>query len=102
MAPDLKRKVDATRAARQAREEEIRKQIDAQVWFFFPLSPSEIAFYWLSFSLHVERSGGATSRPDSFYRRSVSELISFLTKIAIAQSPETTKPLWADQPPSRK
>jgi hypothetical protein len=31
MAPDLKRKVDATRTARQAREAEMKKQIDAQV-----------------------------------------------------------------------
>ena len=31
MAPDLKRKVDASRAARQAREAVMKKQIDAQV-----------------------------------------------------------------------
>jgi len=31
MAPDLKRKVDAARAARQAREVAMEKQIDAQI-----------------------------------------------------------------------
>ncbi|KAF8162920.1 hypothetical protein B0H34DRAFT_693446 [Crassisporium funariophilum] len=31
MAPDLRRKVDATRAARLAREAEMKKQVDAQV-----------------------------------------------------------------------
>ncbi|KAF8061539.1 hypothetical protein FPV67DRAFT_284213 [Lyophyllum atratum] len=31
MAPDLRRKVDAARAARTARESEMKKQVDAQV-----------------------------------------------------------------------
>lgn len=31
MAPDLRRKVDANRAARLAREAEMKKQVDAQV-----------------------------------------------------------------------
>ena len=31
MAPDLRRKVDATRAAREAREADMKKQADAQV-----------------------------------------------------------------------
>ena len=31
MAPDLRRKVDATRLARLAREAEMKKQADAQV-----------------------------------------------------------------------
>lgn len=34
MAPDLRRKVDAARAARLAREAEIKKQVDAQVSVF--------------------------------------------------------------------
>lgn len=38
MAPDLRRKVDATRAARLARETEMKKQADAQVRFFLVLS----------------------------------------------------------------
>lgn len=35
MAPDLRRKVDATRVGRLSREAEIKKQIDAQVSFSF-------------------------------------------------------------------
>jgi hypothetical protein len=31
MAPDLRRKVDAARIAREAREAEMKKQVDAQV-----------------------------------------------------------------------
>ncbi|GLB35363.1 putative CBP4 [Lyophyllum shimeji] len=31
MAPDLRRKVDAARAARMAREAELKRQVDAQV-----------------------------------------------------------------------
>lgn len=31
MAPDLRRRVDAARAAREAREAEMKKQADAQV-----------------------------------------------------------------------
>jgi len=46
MAPDLKRKVDATRAAREAREAEMKKQIDAQVKIFFSVSLFGTAFYW--------------------------------------------------------
>ncbi len=46
MAPDLKRKVDATRAAREAREAEMKKQIDAQVKIFFSVFLFGTAFYW--------------------------------------------------------
>lgn len=44
MAPDLKRKVDAARAARQAREVAMKKQIDAQV--NTSPSPFGTTFYW--------------------------------------------------------
>lgn len=35
MTPDLRRKVDATRVARLAREAETKKQVDAQVSLVF-------------------------------------------------------------------
>ena len=44
MSPDLRRKVDANRAARVAREEATQKQMDAQVSFAFmpiPVSPGD-------------------------------------------------------------
>lgn len=41
MAPDLRRKVDAAREARLAREAEMKKQVDAQV----RVLPSHVVWY---------------------------------------------------------
>ena len=61
MAPDLRRKVDAAREARLAREAEMKKQVNAQVRASFPLihpviPQVELLFGFYLFSLRTSRN----------------------------------------------
>jgi hypothetical protein len=53
MAPDLRRKVDAARAARLAREAEMKKQVEAQVSCSAEELPTFVLFSLFSLLLFV-------------------------------------------------
>ena len=97
MSPDIRRKVDAARANRLAREAELKKQIEAQVSSSISFSPGERAVgkitaltILLLARLHSFHHGFfelcyIVLRPSSFDQTPV--------------LPEATKPIWAGAPP---
>jgi len=85
MAPDLRRKVDAHRAARIAQEQTMKRQIDAQVckrptWFRqeFLFLPYLYAFFDAGYFRAILTHKSPFGQTDQISRRAIAHLISFL------------------------
>lgn len=102
MAPDLRRKVDATRVARLVREAEMKKQADAQVSlgsfsFSFVLKNSYTSFLEYFFMFLINNQAHSWFRPLLFSKTSVIPTFSGLPVSFLFLCASTAR-RWIDSP----